>query len=654
MRWNASKLLLSLMLILFIFLFGIACGIESGQEDLRYIPPPPPEDAGPDYSVPPEMGGPGFEDIAEDLGWIYGEPRYYLKSDDVKKGGRFTFALSEFPATFRTEGKDSNSVVIRMIGGLIYEPLLGFDSTTLEYSKRLATHYKIEEDNQTFWFRLNPDAMWSDGYPVTAEDVLYSWRLMLDEGILSPYINILYSNYEEPEIISKYIIRVRAKELNWRLFLYFGASMSIYPAHYLKNMTGSEYLRDYQYDALPGTGPYFIDRDRTRVGRYITIRRRDDYWNRYGEDYKYYYNFDEIRINIVRDSRLELERFKRGELDFYMVGRASWWVNEFEFDEVQRGLIQRRRIYTRSPQGISGFAFNTRRKPYDDINIRLAINHLFNRQKLIENLFFNEYDHLDSYFPNSVYENSDNPIYRYDSAKAREYLRKAGFAEKDREGYLINDRGERLEFTLRISQEWNRIMAPVQEDFRAAGVKMDLAYADSTSLFTLLMERQFSVHYQHWGGLAIPNPESMWHSFQADHDNTTNVTGFKNERVDELCEEYNITFCPERRIEIIQEIDYILMNEVPYALGWFTSADRIVYWNKFGQPKSYFSMTGDWRDILTSWWYDEEKDQELQKARRDRNIRLDVGETTVRFWDKFEEKLEQYPDMDYQDIYDSL
>lgn len=638
-----------------ICLFAIACGIDSSQEDIKYIAPPPPADAGPDYSIPPEKGGPGFSEIAEELGWTYGEPSYYLKSDDVKKGGRLTFALAGFPATFRTEGRDSADAVISMMGSVMYENLLGIDTLNLEYTEGLATHYKIEEDNQTFWFRINPNAMWSDGYPVTAEDVLYTWRLMVDETILSPYTNILYNEYEEPEIMSKYIIRVRAKSINWRLFLYFGVSMNIYPAHYLKHMDGSEYLRDYQYDTLPGTGPYALDHDRTRVGRYITLARRDDYWNRDHEAYKYYYNFDDIRINIVRDSRLELERFKRGELDFYIVGRASWWVNEFNFDEVERGLIQKKRIYTHAPQGISGFAFNMRRRPFNDINVRLAINHLFNRQKLIEQLFFNEYMHLDSYYPSSIYENPDNPIYRYDPSLAREYLREAGYTETDREGYLVHEQtGNRLEFELRITQDWNRIMAPVQEDFRAAGVKMDIAYADAITGFSLLMERQFSLHFMSWTGLFFPNPESSWHSNLAEPDHTNNITGFMNDRMDEICEEYNITFCPERRIELIRETDGILMEEVPYALAWYTPAQRIVYWNKFGTPKSYLSKTGDWRGILSSWWYCEEKHEQLQKARDERNMKLDRGEETINFWDKFDEAMKNNPDKTPQEIYDSL
>lgn len=640
------------MAIFSMFLFAVGCGSDT-QPDARWVAPPPTE-TGPDYSVPPEKGGPGFEEIAEELGWSYGEPSYLSRNENVKKGGRLTFALSEFPPTYRTEGRDSNSAVISMIGGLIYESLLGLDSSTLEYYHGLATHFKIEEDNKTFWFRLNPNAYWADGYPVTADDVLYSWRLMVDEGILAPYINVLYNTYEEPEVISKYIVRVRAKELNWRLFLYFGVSMSIYPAHYLREMTGAEYLRDYQYDALPGTGPYYLDVDRSRVGRHVIITRRDDYWNRDHESYKYSANFDEIRINIVREDRLQLERFKRGELDFYFVSRASWWVQEFDFDEVRRGLIQRRRIYTHSPQGISGFAFNMRVPPFNDINVRLAINHLFNRQKLIENLFFNEYEHLDSYYPNTVYENPNNPVYRYDMRKAEQYLEKAGYTQKDRDGYLINQRGDRLEFDLRIDQGWNRIMAPVQEDFRAAGVKMNIQFADSTAMFKLLMERQFRIHYQSWTGLFFPNPESSWHSTLADPDNTNNITGFMNERMDEICEEYNVEFCPERRIELIRETDRILMDEVPYALGWYTPADRIVYWNKFGQPKGYLGKTSDWRAILSTWWYEPELDEQMQKARRDRSIQMEVGETTSKFWDIFDEMVEKHPEMTLQEIYDSL
>ncbi len=646
--------LICLPAIVFLFLFISACGGDSSKKTQEAQGLPPGVEAGPDHSVPAEQGGPGFEDIAEDLGWIYREPSFYMKSDNVKKGGRLTFALNEFPPTYRTEGKDSNSAVISMIGGLLYEPLLGIDTLTLEYNRGLATHYKIEEDNQTFWFRIDPRAMWSDGYPVTSEDVLYTWKLMVDEGILFPYTNILYEKYEEPEIISKYIVKVKAKELNWRLFLYVSASMSIYPSHILKDMTGTDYIRDYQYTPLPGTGPYYIDTKASRVGRYLIIQKRDDYWDKDAESNKYYSNFDQIRINIVKDERLQLERFKKGELDFYVVGRASWWVEEFDYDNVQRGLIQKRKIYTHAPQGTSGLAMNMRVPPFNDRKVRLAINYLFNKQKLIENLFYNEYLHLDSYYPGSVYENPGNPKYRHDVNKALELLQEAGYTQKDKDGYLLNEQGERLEFDLRIDQSWNRIMSPVQEDFRAAGLKMNLQYSDYTTIFKLIMERQFKIHYQSWTGLFFPNPESSWHSNLADSNDTNNICGFKNERIDEICEEYNVEFDPQKRVELIRETDRILMEEVPYALGWYSPADRIVYWNKFGQPKGYFSKTGDWRGILSLWWYDEAKDAELEKARKDNNINLEVGETEVKFWDRFEEVMEAEPDRSAQDIYDSL
>ncbi len=642
--------------IIFLFLFIIACGGDSTKktQDTAVKELPPDIVSGPDHSVPAEMGGPGFEDIAEGLGWIHRESSFYLKSDEVKKGGKLTFALTEFPPTYRTEGKDANSAVISMIGGLIYEPLLGLDTLTMEYTRGLATHYKIEEDNQTFWFRIDPKAKYSDGYPVTADDVLYSWRLQVDEGILSPYSKILYEKYEEPEVISKYIVKVKAKELNWRLFLYFSVSMNIYPSHILKDITGADYLRNYQYKTIPGTGPYYIDTDASRVGRYIIIKRRDDYWDKDSEGYKYSANFDEIRINIVKDERLQLERFKKGELDFYVVGRASWWVEEFDFDEVKRGLIQKRKIYTHNAQGTSGFAMNMRVPPFNDKRVRLAVNYLFNKQKLIENLFYNEYLHLDSYYPGTVYENPGNPKYRHDVPKALELLNEAGYTKKDNEGYLINENGERLEFDIRIDQSWNRIMSPVQEDFRAAGVKMNIQYSDSTTMFKLLMERQFKIHYQSWTGLFFPNPESSWHSNLADPNDTNNICGFKNERMDEICEEYNVEFDIQKRIDLIRETDRMLMEEVPYALSWYAPYDRIVYWNKFGQPKGYLSKTGDWRGILSLWWYDEAKDAELQKAENDKNVQLEVGETEVKFWDKFDEEREANPEKTPQEIYDSL
>jgi hypothetical protein len=176
----------------------------------RYNVPP-----GADPSVPDSLGGAGFERIAAQLGFTTYVPTpeelHYFGDPRARTGGEIHIISNQFPATFRPVGQNSNTVYNTEINNFVYETLLSTHPVTRDFIPALASHWKISDDKMTFTFRIDPKARFSNGLPVTAEDVRATWRLLMDESILEPALQVVYSKYEEPEVLSKYLVRVRCK-----------------------------------------------------------------------------------------------------------------------------------------------------------------------------------------------------------------------------------------------------------------------------------------------------------------------------------------------------------------------------------------------------------------------------------------------------------
>ena len=177
--------LISLALLIFSFL--------SAEFDYVTIPP------GADPSISAEDGGNGFEKIAASLGYqtqsFKGEDIKFFGDEKAVKGGLLHDEASRFPATMRLFGKEANYLENYWIEILCYETLLEMHPLTYEPSvPRLASHWKISDDKQKFWFRINPDARWADGRRVTADDVVATWFLRMDETILDPSLKSILAS----------------------------------------------------------------------------------------------------------------------------------------------------------------------------------------------------------------------------------------------------------------------------------------------------------------------------------------------------------------------------------------------------------------------------------------------------------------------------
>ena len=587
---------------------------------------------GADPSVSAEMGGNGFTGD----GWTTSTSYNVLGSSKAVKGGMMTWSIPDFPATLRNYGKDENSYYTRMASSLMYESLLDTDPVTQDYSPRLATHWQISEDKKTFRFRINPNARWADGKPVIADDYIATFKLLLDPGLLTGGDEYYKENFEMPVAESKYIVSIKATKVGW-LYFASAAGIRLLPAHIIGNISGKEYLEKFNYDCVPGSGPYYIKKEDIDKGRSIILRRRSDYWAEKEKFAAGLFNFDIIKTDVISDETLTYEKFKKGEIDIYSVNRAQWWAEKTDFEEVKRGIVQKRKIYNQNPGGLSGIVMNMRKPPFDDIKVRKAFSMLYDRKTFNEKLFFNSYTPIKSHFSGTVYENPNNPAVNYNLDSAILLLEEAGWRDKNQDGYRMKD-GKIFEIEMTFTQpSQERYFTIFQEDLKKAGVKLNLKQVDGTTSFKIGNERSFSMIPANWGGQNPPNLEFNVTSKTADDPNSTNWSGQKNARIDEIADLYAKTFDKKERIKQVREVDSILVSMQPYIYGWYADYSRILFQNKFGYPKWYLSRFDDYYGgkelgVFAIWWLDPERYSEYQAALKDKGKNMIAGEVEEKFW----------------------
>jgi microcin C transport system substrate-binding protein len=593
------------------------------------------------------------DSIVESIKWTTNTNPIILGDKKAKKGGTVIFGYgSSYPPTLRTYGENSNELINQLITSITYETLLKIDPLTYKYLPGLADKWSISEDKMTYFFHINEKANWQDGFPVSAFDVVATYDLLIDEGIRDPYYNDFYSSrYERPVALTPDIVMVNAKLLQWSSFLYFSNDTYILPEHIIARITPSQYLTKYNNEMMPGSGPYSFEE--AIPNQVIILKRDTSWWAANNPLNKNLFNFDEIKINFYTDETVLFENFKKGNVDIapYIYEHIiNKWVEDFSPEKsnaVKNNYIIRQKIHCGKPAEHGGFAFNIREQPFDDIRLRKAICLLLNRKKLINKLFFDEYKYMDSYYSNSIYENKNNPKIRYNPEEALRLLEEAGYSQKNLndEGYIVKD-GKPFELNLNFYRsDDTRIETLLQEELKKVGIKINLKKVTWAKHIKDIDERNFKMIWINYTTDLFPYPEHAYHSKYADKPNTTNIYGFKNKKVDELCEEYNLEFDFDKRVEPIQELDSILVSNYLMALNWFSEDTKILYWNKFGTPDFVISgvsysgkITFRFIEVIaTFWWADERADRALQEA-KGKNIMLPGKPSEVREWEKLKKR----------------
>lgn len=548
----------------------------------------------------------------------YPKPGWQEKPDPLASpyavpGGMLRFAAFQPPKSLNAY-IDSNTYT-RQIFGLMYETLLATDPVTTEFTPWLACRWILSDDKLCYTFELDPAARWSDGAPVTAEDVKWTFDQIMDPRHATGASKVALGVFDSPELLGPRTVRFRARESHWRNLLALG-SFEILPRHAL---SGQDFNR-IDFDRPVVSGPYVLDAVREQIE--IRMRRRRDWWADARPAARHTMNFDSLVFRYYSDTGNAFEAFKKGLVDVYAIYAARIWANETIGGKFDKNWIVKCRVRNHNPIGFQGFAMNMRRPPFDDLRVRQALAHLVDRETMNRTMMFNAYFLHRSYFED-LYDGAHpcaNPAFTFDLPRAKALLREAGYRPNPKTG-VLEKAGQPLRFTfLTRDGGSDKFLAVCATAFREAGIEMKIERKDFASWMRDMDEYRFDITWAAWGGSLFRDPESMWHSKEADRPSGNNLTGFKDPRVDALIEQQKTLFSITARNAINREIDARVAAAVPYVLLWNINSTRLLYWNRFGMPDTVLAKFGDERSLLGYWWDDADSAAELKAAMRANDV----------------------------------
>ena len=518
----------------------------------------------------------------------------------ARRGGMIRFNGGQAPKSLNAYV--DNTVYSAMFFGLLYGKLLGMDSATGELTPELARRWSVSDDGRVFTFVLDARATWSDGQPVTADDVKWTFdAVMAPASDTGPWKSML-AVFDSPEVLDAQTVRFRKKgesSRDWRDILNC-SSFWILPKH---AFDGCDFNTLNLIGAVSG-GAYQIVRAEPQLE--TELRRHGRWWRQDLPNCRGTFNFDRILVRYFAENENAFEAFKKGALDVYPVYIARIFDREARGTAFRHNWILKRCVHNRAPIGFQGFAMNTRRWPFSDRRVRRAMAALVDRETMNRTMMSGAYFLLQSYYED---------IYDADHPCANEKVAYNPDAARRLLDEVRCETGKSLDFTfLSRSATEDKFLALFDQELRRLGVKMTIVRKDFASWMRDMDEFAYDMTWAAWGAGVVKYPELAWSGAEADRKGSNNITGFKSAAVDQLIAEEKGMDSSADRLAAYRKMDALIAAEQPYVLLWQSDATRLLHWNKFGMPPTVLSPFEREDSILTYWWYDEDRVSELNWA----------------------------------------
>jgi len=319
----------------------------------------------------------------------------------AKQGGKLRVGLAGTFDSLNPFNLKSGTAAQGLVGNVFQGLMARSQDEPFSLYGLIARSIDVDQARSQVTFHLDPRARFSDGKPITAEDVLFSFDLLKTKG--RPQQRIAYGLVKSIDAPDAHTVHYDLSGVGDRELPLILAIMPVLPKH----ATDIERFSEATLAKPVGSGPYVIAD--AQVGARLLLRRNKDYWGADLPSQRGFYNFDEIDIQYFRDGNSLFEAFKAGLLDYRDETSTTRWASGYDFPALTDGRVVKETLKNENPKGMEGFVFNTRRPLFKDIRLREALGMMFDFEWVNANLYAGLYTRTKSFFDESELSSSGRP-----------------------------------------------------------------------------------------------------------------------------------------------------------------------------------------------------------------------------------------------------
>jgi microcin C transport system substrate-binding protein len=563
------------------------------------------------------------DDLPADLVWQDGHDEKPFADIRAVRGGTVRSYMLAWPPTMRFVGPDSNH---SMRGVFLDENKMSpcdIHPITRNYIPSLAREWAVSADNRTVYFRLDPDAHYSDGVPIDADDYFYTFYFMMSPHISDPWYNNWYGeHYSNITRYDAYTISITLSEPKYDA-LYFGMVSPTPPRFY--RVLDEHFIEKFQWRFEPTSGPWELRPENISFGKHLTVTRVENWWANDKPFYRFRHNPDRRRFTLIRDYSTAFDTFKDGGLDMFNLSLPEYWHDRSEnIEPVRKGWISRAVYYNDIPRANIGLYMNRADPILADKRIRQGVHYACNWDRVIQFHFRGDFARLDDGVDG--FGDFDHPTLTarpFDPEKARALFAEAGFDKAGPDGILVDSKGRRLSFSVSVSvAPYVDQLSILKEEALKAGLELNIDQQDPTTDYKKVMSKQHQMAFMGWGVTGrFPHFWEHYHSCNAYDaegkivENTNNVTSTADPELDALIDRYEVSENKDEMVALAHQIEEFLYDEASFVPGYKMPFYRIGFWSWLRFPEGFDVPLSEGPGMYGLYWIDEAERTRIQEAK---------------------------------------